>query len=56
MDVVQVVGFMLQLMTAGPDMQRMSAWYRGAWERVRAFFRRSRESTQAQFTSHVAGC
>jgi len=56
MDIVQVLGFVLQLMTAGPDLQRMSAWYRSAWERIRAFFRRSGESTQAQRASRIAEC
>ena len=43
MDFVQVVGFVLQLMTAGADMQRIGEWYRGAWERISACFRRNRK-------------
>jgi hypothetical protein len=44
MDTVQVVGVMLQLMMVGPDIRRIGGWYRGAWERACAFFRRNRES------------
>ena len=44
MDIVQVVGVILQLTMVGPDMQRIGGWYRSAWERVRAFFRHGRES------------
>jgi hypothetical protein len=52
-DIVQAAGFMLQLMKVGPDMQLMSAWYRGAWERVRAFFRRNRKSNASDCMSHM---
>jgi len=44
MDIVQVVGVMLQLAVVGPDMSRISEWYRGAWARICAFFRRNSES------------
>jgi hypothetical protein len=44
MDMVQVVGVILQLMMVGPDIERIGGWYRSAWERVRAFFRHGRKS------------
>jgi hypothetical protein len=47
MDIVQVAGFVLQIMRFGPDMQDTGEWYRGAWERVCAVFRRNRESNMS---------
>jgi hypothetical protein len=52
MDIVQVVGIMLQLVMVGPDISRIGGWYRGAWERACAFFRRNRESNAS--IAHVA--
>lgn len=44
MEIVQVVGVGLQLVMVGPNTQRASEWYSGAWVMVRAFFVRTRES------------
>jgi hypothetical protein len=41
---VEVVALVIQLVKLGPDMQGTGEWYRGAWVKVRAFFRRNRES------------
>lgn len=53
MDIVQVAGFVLQVMRFAPDVQDTGRWYRGAWERVCALFRRNRESTRVQRTTHL---
>jgi hypothetical protein len=56
MDIVQVVGVILQLMMVGPDMQRIGACYRGAWEIACALFQRSRESSASIAYVAYAGC
>ena len=56
MDIVQVVGVILQLMMVGPDMQRIGAWYRGAWEIACALFQRNRESNASIAYVACAGC
>jgi hypothetical protein len=43
-DMVQVLGVVLQLTMVGPDMYRLGVWYRSALGRVFALFRRNRES------------
>jgi hypothetical protein len=40
----EVVSLVITLVKLGPDMQGVGEWYRGTWMKVRAFFRRNRES------------
>jgi hypothetical protein len=56
MTAVQLTSVMLQLMMVGPDTPRVSEWYIGAWERVRAFFVRNRELNATVMQAVSPGC